>query len=520
MLLLKSENAVFPANQDHEKDTVFLRERLQKPQRHRLLHGYPLAAAMRSRQATSLGEELFFEPAAGRKLLVGVLPHPFCNPAVTGCGFCTFPHEAYNATRSAAVVERVIQEIKQRLQLNPSLHGRPVWGLYFGGGTANLTPADSFRRLCQALRSAFDLSGGIDKYFIRELAASQTLGSAWSGAEVTLEGVPAYFIKRRPLLMDILREELPARHYRISMGIQTFDESQLRRMGRLAFGTPTTFREVVELGHRLGFTVSADLLFNLPGQTLEQMQGDLEQAMDIGLDHLGLYHLVLFAGLGTAWSRQPDMLAGLPSNEEACDRWLALREKLLASGFYQTSLTNFERQEFRRSEYRFQYEENSFMPNRYEMLGFGPSAISCKATAAFDSAMKTLNPTTAEGYLTAVASRVTPWDRYFRYKPRDLRVFYLTRRLAALEISRDDYQQLFGIDPLIDFGKEFLALENEGLIEATASAMRPTPRGMFYADSIAALLAWRQVRHSRSTIQARGKEDTTDAVNSNGHGHM
>src|SRR4029077_6834848 len=118
------------------------------------------------------------------------------------------------------------------------------------------------RQLCRRLHSAFDLSG----------------------AEVTLEGVPAYFVKRRPLLVEILREELPARHYRLSMGIQTFDEEQLRHMGRLAFGTPATFREVVELGHRLGLTVSADLLFNLPGQTLEQMQSDLEQAMQIGLD--------------------------------------------------------------------------------------------------------------------------------------------------------------------------------------------------------------------------------------------
>jgi oxygen-independent coproporphyrinogen-3 oxidase len=496
MLHLKSKNAAVPAVPDHEKDTIFLRERMQKPQRHRLLHGYPLAAAMRSRDAGSR-EELIFDAKASRKLLVGVLPHPFCNPTIAGCGFCTFPHEAYNATRSAAVVEHVIREIEQRLRLDPALERRPVAGLYFGGGTANLTPADSFRRLCQALRSAFDLSQ----------------------AEVTLEGVPAYFVKRRPLLVDILREELPARHYRISMGVQSFDEGQLRRMGRLAFGTPATFREVVELGHRLGFTVSADLLFNLPDQTLPQMQTDLEQAITIGLDHLGLYHLVLFAGLGTAWSRQPDFLAGLPSNEEACNNWLALRDKLLSSGFYQTTLTNFERQEFRHSEYRFRYEEDSFRPDRFEMIGFGPSGISCAARVGFMTAMKTLNPVTADGYIKAVQSWATPWDRYFRYKPRDLRVFYLTRRLAALEIGRDENQRLFGIDPLLDFGREFMALEDERLVEADAATIRPTPRGIFYADSIAALLAWRQVQHSRSAIQGRG-EDEPDAVNSNGRGHM
>ena len=69
-----------------------------------------------------------------------------------------------------------------------SLFGQPVAGLYFGGGTANLTPAEPFRKLCRTLAECFDLRG----------------------AEVTLEGVPAYFVKRWPLLLDVLREEVIA----------------------------------------------------------------------------------------------------------------------------------------------------------------------------------------------------------------------------------------------------------------------------------------------------------------------
>src|SRR5205807_6346903 len=109
------------------------------------------------------------------------------------------------------------------------------------------------------------------------------------------------------------------------MGIQTFDEGQLRRMGRLAFGTADTFRAVVREAHARGFTTSGDLLFNLPGQTLQQMRDDVARAVDLGLDHLGLYHLVLFRGLGTAWSHDRELLARLPSNEQAAEHWLALR---------------------------------------------------------------------------------------------------------------------------------------------------------------------------------------------------
>jgi coproporphyrinogen III oxidase-like Fe-S oxidoreductase len=459
----------------HADEQSYLRHRMQGPQRHRLLHGYPLAAAMWPRKKEK--DEIVFAEDTQRGLLVGVLPHPFCNPTVKGCGFCTFPHETYNADQAALVVAGVLQEIEQRLVRQPWLHRRPVVGLYFGGGTANLTPAEPFRKLCRRLAEVFDLSG----------------------AEVTLEGVPAYFVKRRPLLVDVLREEMPARHFRVSMGVQTFDEERLRQMGRLAFGTAATFREVVELAHKRGFTISADLLFNLPGQTLEQMRQDVLQAIDLGLDHVCLYHLVLFRGLGTAWSRDPAMLAGLPDNEQAAGNWLQLRNLLLESGFGQTTLTNFERARFRNDARRFLYEEMSFQPDRFDMLGFGPSAISFTQSSFSSEGLKTLNPDASEDYLAAVEWGLGAWDRYFDYRGHDLRIFALTRRLAALSIDRFHYP-----DPMQDFGREFEVLQAEELVTVTPTTIYPTPRGMFYADSIAALLAWRHV-------QGRRKNDSKDS---------
>jgi oxygen-independent coproporphyrinogen-3 oxidase len=473
-------------------ERTYLRERMARPQRHRLLHGYPLAAAMPRRGEGPIAD-VFFHRAAGRGLLVGVLPHPFCNPAVAGCGFCTFPHQHYNAGRAAEVVEHVIQEIDSRLGRQPWLHRRRVDALYFGGGTANLTPAEPFRRLCRRLAEAFDLSE----------------------AEVTLEGVPAYFVKRTPLLMDVLREEMPARHFRVSMGIQTFDEERLRQMGRLAFGTAETFAQVVELAHARGFTASADLLFNLPWQTLDEMGHDLAQAVAIGLDHVGLYHLVLFRGLGTVWSRDPKMVLGLPSNTVAAENWLALREQLLNGGFVQTTLTNFERDCFRDDPRRFVYEEFSFQPFRYDMLGFGPGAISFTSDRTARSGLKVLNPEGAANYIAAVHAGGPAWDRYFDYDSADLRVFYLTRRLAALAIDRRDYVRVFGHVAETDFGAALETLLDEGLLEAKLGAFRPTPRGMFYADSIAALIAWRQIQAHREVLDAGVRE-----FNDNGHAHM
>jgi oxygen-independent coproporphyrinogen-3 oxidase len=459
-----------------------LRRRMTLPQRHRLLHGYPLAAALHPADAVSPDHALAFN-RTDRQLIVGVLPHPFCNPAVTGCGFCVFPHEPGNAAKTTSVVESVMSEIRQAAngQMD-DLWGAKVAALYFGGGTANLTEPEPFRHLCIILNAEFDLTQ----------------------AEVTLEGVPAYFLRgsrwlfsSAPRLMKIMKGIVHARHFRISMGIQTFDEARLKQMGRAAFGNADTFRQVVDYAHSLGFSASADFLFNLPGQTLDQMKDDVRRAADLGLDHLGLYHLVLFRGLGTPWAEDDDLLAELPDNERACDHWLALRELLLELGFYQTSLTNFERVRFRDKPDRYRYEECSFRPHEYEAIGFGPSGTSYVATPDFAHGVKVMNPTSSAEYTAAVATGKRVWNKVFVYRPHDQKVLWLTRRLAALDIDRKAYRRLFGTDAERDFPDEFAALQEADLVEVTPGAIRPTPRGMFYADSIAALWAGRAIRTNR-----------------------
>lgn len=478
-----------------------LRRRMAKPQRHRLLHSFPLAAAMPPVQATDKAQGFkAFPLTTKRKLLVGVLPHPFCNPTIRGCGFCTFPHEQFSSAKAAAVATRIVKELQMRLEADSTLLGRKVSGLYFGGGTANLTPAASFQSLCQTLERTFNLND----------------------AEVTLEGVPGYFIRREPLLLDVLDGELSPRHRRISMGIQSFDEDRLKSMGRLGYGTGSVFADVVREAHRRGMTASGDLLFNLPSQSLAEMRSDVKQACNIGLDHVGLYHLVAFRGLKTAWSQDPDLLARLPQQEEAVENWLALREQLLDAGFVQTSLTNFERVEFVEQPSRFQYEESSFRPDEFEMLGLGPAAICSAADDGFASAWKTINPEASLDYIQAVDATAIIPDRAFRYDQQDLKSFYLTRRLSGLEIDIRRYRELFGSGPQEDYPEEFSACFGEGLLEHRGGSIVPTPRGMFFSDSISALLAAPRLRaHRRQGSSAETPpEPFSPAANDNAYGHM
>jgi coproporphyrinogen III oxidase-like Fe-S oxidoreductase len=443
-----------------------LAERRRGPQRHRLLQGYPMPKLLRPAPPG----ELFPPFDDARPLLVGVLPHAACNPSVEGCGFCTFPHERFRVDEVRAVAGAVSEEIARSRDKYPGLSRRRVGAVYFGGGTANLTPPDAFAALCRALSSAFDVEG----------------------AELTLEGAPIYFLSRDSALLDVLAG-VGARP-RISMGVQTFDEAWLARMGRKAFGGEGDIARVVREARARGITTSADLLINLPGQTEEEILRDIRTAAGLGFDQICIYHLVLFRGLGTPWSRDRSLLRARPSNEEACSRWLAARGLLLSLGFSQSTLTNFERAEAASGPRRFEYERMSFHPEDYDAIGFGPGAISCFADYRRKTALKWLNAGASPAYAAAIREGRPARERFFFYDEIDLKLLYLTRKLSLTSAPREAYRARFGSDLAEDFSAEVEALVGAGLAALDERALSLTPTGMFFADSAAGLFASRRVR--------------------------
>jgi coproporphyrinogen III oxidase-like Fe-S oxidoreductase len=437
--------------------------RMRAPQRHRLLQGYPMAPLMQPlAPGDALDVEAHLDPR--RPLLVGVLPHPYCNPRVRGCGFCTFPHEAYSRAGAHETTRAVGLELERTLGCWPELGARRVDALYFGGGTANLTPPADFSYLAERLSRSFDLTG----------------------AEITLEGVPRYFLSHDAALTRTLAA-MPARRRRVSMGVQTFDRALLERMGRLAFGDRTTIERAVALAHGQGMTASADLLFALPGAARERALLDVETAAAIGFEQICLYNLVVYEGLGTPWSEDAAVLASLPSQEERLVTWLELRERLLTLGYVQSTLTNFERADVYASDRCFAYEAMSFQPARYDGLGLGPAAISC--FSAGQRALKWQNEGSAAAYARAVSLHGRAWRAAFDYDATDLRLLHVTRSLAGLTLSLSDYARRFGTRLEDDFAAPLEAIVARRLLVVRGDTLRWTPTGMFFADSALGLLA-------------------------------
>jgi len=394
-----------------------------------------------------------------RDLIVGVIPHTQCVPRTEGCGFCTFPHDAASPRGRRDMLEAVLDEIQHHGR-TPGLAGRRVSAIYIGGGTANLGEPEEIGHIVAALKAGFSIAG----------------------AELSLEGTPHLFER---LLSSHLRTlaQQPTETKRISMGVQTFDADFLRMMGREKFGDAGTVRKLVKKARGLGLSTSADLLFNLPGQTPAQMEHDVDTALGCGLDQICLYTLVLYEGLGTPWSKDPALVAAMPGSEEACARWLRLRERLLRAGYVQTTLTNFEREDVAAGPRRFRYERASFAVDVTDGLGVGPLSLSTFIDLRHRRGQKLLRRKQIAG---------TPWSREdlaFDYDDTTLPLLFVTRGLANTRLDGARYRAAFGRSLLDDFAVPLRVCGDAGLLVQEGEDIALTPTGMFSADSVVATLA-------------------------------
>jgi oxygen-independent coproporphyrinogen-3 oxidase len=440
---------------------------MSAPQRHRLLQGFPMPKAMRPVTDEDRWDELTISSRRwNQKVLVGVLPHPFCVPEVRGCGFCTFPHEQHKKNLMLPLATAIARELGTH-------KGRDVshaTALYFGGGTANLVTDEALQILVTALAARFGT--GAD--------------------EVTLEGVPRFF---RDSQLDLL-EVLGAKRVRLSMGVQTFDDEWLQKMGRTKIGSAEHVEQAQHLASERGAQTSCDLLINLPGQSVDEMLRDVEHAAELGFDQICIYHLVLFDGLDTEWAKDPQMLDALPDNERAFESWRAVRTRVLELGYRQSTLTNFEREALSQ-EARFAYEPLSFAADKSCAIGVGPGAISGNGHAR-PGATKWINPVDASAYLEASTrggGAVRPALAYSFDRHEDV-LAQLTRGLANLSVERGGYGLPLSMLEL--FEPELSVLTDAGLLDGESVDIVPTERGMFYADSIAGLLAHRAMLHRRA----------------------
>ena len=225
---------------------------------------------------------------------------PWC---VRKCPYCDFnSHEARGALPERQYVDALIADLDYAL---PQVWGRRVYTIFFGGGTPSIFGAESIDAILSAVRARVPLA---------------------AEAEITLEANPGTFEAGK------FAQYRAAGVNRLSIGIQSFNPRHLKTLGRIHDGREA--RAAIEIARTHFDNFNLDLMYALPGETLDELRADLATALSYEPPHLSVYHLTIEPN--TYFHRYPPKL---PEDDEAAAMQDAIEGRLAAEGYehYETS---------------------------------------------------------------------------------------------------------------------------------------------------------------------------------------
>jgi putative oxygen-independent coproporphyrinogen III oxidase len=225
---------------------------------------------------------------------------PWC---LKKCPYCDFnSHERRGEIPETRYVDALLADLELAL---PSIWGRRVHSVFFGGGTPSLFAPESIDRILAGVRARVPLA---------------------PDAEITLEANPGTFERAR------FAGFKAAGINRLSVGVQSFEPKFLNALGRVHDADEA--RDAAAAAIDIFGNVNLDLMYALPGQTLADAQSDLDEALRFSPPHLSFYHLTIEPN--TLFHRYPPTL---PDDETAADIEDAIAETLGAAGYlhYETS---------------------------------------------------------------------------------------------------------------------------------------------------------------------------------------
>ncbi len=244
---------------------------------------------------------------------------PFC---IHKCHYCDFYSFVDTRDQQSAFVDRLVSELSA---LAPHADGLPLKTIFVGGGTPSLLRPELWGRLLAALDDLFDLS------LIRGEAAADEYGLAEFTVECNPESATAE-------LLGLLRAGGVSR---VSVGAQSFHPRLLEVLERRH--DPENVHRAIEAAREAGIPRrSIDLIFAIPGQTMDQWDADLRRALTLGIDHVSCYSLTYEPN--TAMTRRLAMGEFEPVSEELeMEMFRHTRGLLLEHGMSRYEVSNFGR---------------------------------------------------------------------------------------------------------------------------------------------------------------------------------
>jgi oxygen-independent coproporphyrinogen-3 oxidase len=363
---------------------------------------------------------------------------PFCERK---CIYCDF-YSIENLSLRSEFVDLLLREIDLKLALYPSLAGRPLHTIFFGGGTPSLLTPQELERIIRKLDRHFQIAG--DCEFTMEC----------NPGTVTLEKLKGY----KSLGVN-----------RLSFGVQSFDAEELKFLGRIHDSDQS--REAVRLARQAGFdNVSIDLIFSLPGQTEDVLQKTLAEAVGLETDHISAYNLIVEHGTPLYRLVQLNKVIELDPDHSA-ELFTVAQRTLADAGFVQYEISNYAKSDAKRAKHNLVYWDGF-----KDYVSFGPSAHE------FLDGERAWNVSSLEQYGQMVRSGRLPrinCEQLTRDE-RQTEVLYLQLRSTGVRLR--EFREVFGEDLMLNPEVQYLI--EDKMVLVTDGWMKLTERGYRFCDGI------------------------------------
>lgn len=361
---------------------------------------------------------------------------PFCLSKCYYCEFNSYPglEAVFNDYAGALIVE--IERAKQSAV-------EPLDTVYFGGGTPTILPASSIAAIFSSIK--------------------RNIGIA-PGAEVTIEANPGTIDLAK--LSDLHHSGFN----RLSMGIQSFNDDLLIRIGRAH--TVQEALDAYAAARHAGFSnVSIDLIFALPGQELHDWSKALDSAINLEPEHISLYELSIEEGTRFA-ELCADGALDLSDEEMQIEMYELAIRKLISAGFEHYEVSNFARPGFRSRHNQVYWRNEPY-------YGFGAGATS------YINGVRARRIASPQAYIDAINAGSDAVEFSEQLDERSRLGETIIQGLRMLDgIDLHELQNKTSTNVLAEFGEKINLLEKRGLVEVVDNNMRVTHKGLMLLNDV------------------------------------
>ena len=361
---------------------------------------------------------------------------PFC-PTI--CPFCKFNIAKYDFL----IYKDYIDALKKEILLYKNhidLKDRKVTAIYFGGGTGSMLNPREAEQILNLMNKVFSVGKEV---------------------EVTVECHPSNVNFQK------FQDYKKAGINRVSLGIQSFQDQNLKNIGRTH--TASFNEKILKTALRIDFNcVAMDLMYRLPNQTLKNLEFDLKKIKEFSPDGVSVYSLEPEATPLEERARE------IPSEDIDKKMFYFVGDSLENAGYHR-----FMQPDFSKPGKECKYVLNSWKAPQQLMLGFGAGA-----NTHYFGGYVWANVYPVKSYLKAVNSGYFPGIMGVNISVNELMAKYMVLGVRGITVGKGKFKDIFGKDIIEKFGGKIKELKQRDWLKDTRDKIEVTKKGLYYIDNI------------------------------------